>query len=129
MTITEHLLQRYQQRKARDDLRVDDHLYLELCQTMPEKAAQRIFGEFLNRRAHSNLKAEGILLQEIVTALLDAEHFASTAKPIHRPPDAEVMSYAGRTLKERALAKIQPVTDAEEGAVVVNRGLSRSRVV
>jgi hypothetical protein len=127
--IAGELLQRYQQPKVRGELRVDDKLYLELTQVMPEKVAQRIFGEFRNRRAHSNPKAEGILLQEIVTALLDAEHFASTAKPIHRPPDAEVMSYAGMTLKERALAKIQPVTDAEEGAVVVNRGLSRSRVV
>jgi hypothetical protein len=52
--IAAELLQRYQQRKARGELRVDDKLYLELTQVMPEKAAQRIFGEFRNRRAHAN---------------------------------------------------------------------------
>jgi hypothetical protein len=31
------LLQRYQQRKVRGELRVDDKLYLELTQVMPEK--------------------------------------------------------------------------------------------
>jgi hypothetical protein len=105
--IAEQLLQRHQQRKARGELRVDDHLYLELCQMLPEQAAQEIMRRFRRRRAHSNPKAEGGPLQEIVTALLDAEHFASTAKPIHRPLDAEVMSYAGMTLKERAPAKIR----------------------
>ena len=77
--IAEQLLQRYQQRKARGELRVDDKLYLELTQIMPEAVAQRIFGEFrirsgvrqslagrhpaARRRAlHSNAEEENILL-------------------------------------------------------------------
>jgi hypothetical protein len=41
--IAGELLQRYQQPKARGELRGDDKLYLELTQVMPEKVAQRIF--------------------------------------------------------------------------------------
>lgn len=94
---------------------------MELTQVMPEKAAQRIYDEFRQRRSHEHPKAEGILLHEIVTALLDPEHFSTTAKPIIRPPDPEATSYAGMTLRERAQAKVlegRPLTDAEEDAML-----------
>lgn len=119
-TTGQSIVTRYHQRRARGEFRVDDNLYLELTQVMPEKAAQRIFGEFRTRRAHGHPKAESILLGDIITALLDAEHFASTAKPIHRAEDGPV-NYTGLTVLERARAKVlagKVLTGEEEDAIV-----------
>jgi hypothetical protein len=58
--IAAELLQRYQQRKARGELRVDDKLYLDLCQMMPEKAAQEpqpITGTTLKELAQAKVLA------------------------------------------------------------------------
>jgi hypothetical protein len=68
--------------------------------------------------AHST--PESILLQEIVTAMRDAEHFARTAKPVNRPPDAEP-EYRGMAVKQWAQAKTlagRPLTNEEEDAML-----------
>lgn len=114
------IVKHYHQRRARGECRVDDNLWLEISQIMPEAVAQRIFHEFRTRRAHGHPKAESILLGEIITALLDAEHFASTAKPIHRAEDGPV-NYTGLTVVERARAKVlagKVLTGEEEDAIV-----------
>ncbi len=90
---------------------------------MPAKVAQRIFQEFRQRRAHEHPKAEGIFLQEIATAMLDAEHFRRTAKPINRPLEAvpNNAAYEGMTQRQRAEAKVLagiPLTDEEQDAMI-----------
>jgi hypothetical protein len=113
---------RYHQRRLRGECRVDDKLFLDLCQVLPEKTAQEIFAQFRKRRAHSDPRAEFTLGVEIGIALHDAEHFASTAKPVVRLSEREkVAARPGMRLKEIAEAKVmagEPLTEDEEDAML-----------
>ena len=76
--VAQGIVARYQQRRIRGEFRVDDKLFLELCQVLPEKAAQEIFSRFRQRRARSDVRAEYKLGVEIGVALCDADAFAES---------------------------------------------------
>ena len=123
--VANQIVSRYRQGRARGAFRVDEQLLLDLQQVMPKAVAERMFGEFCTRRAHGHPTAEAILRQNIVIALIDAEHFATCAKPVNRPAEAEAATYPEATLRERAHAKVmagQSLTDEEENAILWSRG-------
>jgi len=110
----------YKQRRLRGELRVDDQLFFELCEVLPEKAAQEVSQRFRKRRAYSDPKAEYLLVMDIGVALHDAEHYAKNFKPImvqrkpevpDRTPPSAAKTY-GKVLDDRRL------TDADEDAVL-----------
>jgi len=113
------MIDRYRQNRAHGAFRVDDQFLLELSRLMPEPILQRVWEEFRTRRSHEHPRAEAILLQEIVTALVDAEHFASTSKPINRPivPPPVVAGSVRQTAEAKVLAG-QALTDEEEDAML-----------
>ena len=113
------IIDRYRQNRARGVFRVDDRLLLELAALMPEPVLQRIWEEFRTRRAHGHPRAEAILLEEIVTAVVDAEHFASTSKPINRPiVPTPVVGGSVRQMGEAKVLAGQALTDEEEDAML-----------
>ncbi len=119
-TVAQAIVGRYQQRRVRGELRVDDRLFLELRHVLPEKDAHEVFGRFRTRRSRSDPKAEYLLVMDIGVALHDAEHYAQNFKPIivqrkpempdHSPPSA-AKTYA------KVIAG-RPLTGADEDAVL-----------
>ncbi len=117
------VLTRYHRGKNRGPTRADDQLLADLEQLMPKAVAQRMFQEFRTRRAHEHPQAEGILIQEIMMAIVDAEHFSRAARPINRPLEAvpNNAAYEGMTRRQRAEAKVLAgiaLTDEEEDAMI-----------
>ena len=118
--VAQAIVGRYQQRRVRGELRVDDRLFLELSQVLPEKDAQDVFGRFRTRRSRSDPKAEYLLVMDIGVALHDAEHYAQNFKPIivqRKPevPDRTRPSAANTYAKAVAGRRI---TGADEDAVL-----------
>jgi len=118
--VAQAIVGRYQQRRVGGEFRVDDWLLLELCQVLPEKAAQDVFERFRTRRSRSDPKAEYLLVMDVGVALHDAEHYAQNFKPIiaarkpevpDRTPPSAANTYA-KVLDGR------PITGADEDAVL-----------
>jgi hypothetical protein len=118
--VAQTILERYQQRRARGDLRVDDQLLLDLTQVLPGNDARQVWDRFRKRRSRSDPKAEYLLVMDIGVALHDAEHNAQNFKPIMVPRRPEVPD---RTPPSAAntYAKVvdgRPITGADEDAVL-----------
>jgi hypothetical protein len=118
--VAQEIVGRYQQRRARGELRVDDRLFLELCQVLSEKAAQEVLGRFRTRRSYSDPKAEYLLVMDIGVALHDAEHYAQNFKPVMAPRKPEVPDRTPPSAS-KTYAKVidgRRITDADEDAVL-----------
>ena len=76
--VAQAIVAHYQQRRIRGEFRVDDKLFLEVCQVLPEKAAMEIVSRFRKRRARGDVRAEYKLGVEICVALCDADAFAES---------------------------------------------------
>jgi hypothetical protein len=103
-------------------LRVDDRLFLELQQELPQKAAQKVLEDFRRRRARGFPKAGLLLSMDITVAISEAEHDAQNFKPIiaERKPTKEVadrMRPSADATHDKALA-CQSITSADEDAVI-----------
>jgi hypothetical protein len=75
----------YNGRRSRGEFRVDDKLFADLCEHLPENAAREIVTKFQERCARSDAGAEQKLTTEIAIAIADACHWRATAPPIMVP--------------------------------------------
>ena len=116
-TVAQAIVGRYQQRRARGELRVDDRLLLELCHVLPQKDAQDVFERFRTRRARSDPKAEYLLVMDIGVAMHDVEHYARTFMRKRDPvaPGRSRPSAANTYAKASVGA---PIADEDEDAVL-----------
>ncbi len=118
--IAQEIVARYQQRRVSGECRVDDRLYQDLAQALPQKSAQEVFERFTRRRSRSDQKAEYLLVIEIGIALHDTDHRAGTFGPRKdvskiQAPDNTPPSAA------KTYAKViegLPITGADEDAVL-----------
>jgi len=119
-TVAQAIVERYRQGRVGGEFRVDDRLFFELCQVLPEKAAQEVFERFRTRRARSDPKAEYLLVMDIGVALHDAEHYAQNFKPIMVPRKPEVPDCTPPSAA-KTYAKViegRRLTGADEDAVL-----------
>ena len=67
------IVDRYRRRQKNGEGRIDDKLFAEICQVLPDPAGSEVFGRFRARRARSDPKALSKLEMELVLALSDAD--------------------------------------------------------
>jgi hypothetical protein len=118
--VAQAIVERYRQGRVRGELRVDDRLFLELCQLLPEKAAEDVLDRFRTRRSRSDPKAEYLLVMDIGVALHDAKHYAQNFKPILvvRQPEAPDRTRPSAANTYAKVVDGRRLTDADEDAVL-----------
>jgi crotonobetainyl-CoA:carnitine CoA-transferase CaiB-like acyl-CoA transferase len=106
--IARDIVARYNGRRLRGEFRVDDKLFTDLCEQLPEDAAREIVTRFKERRARSDAGAEQKLATEIAIAIADACHWRATAHPIMVPA----------TELSAAPDHLRPCNDEDEDAII-----------
>lgn len=119
-SVAQAIVERYQQRRARGELRVDEQLLLDLRQALPGKDAHEVWDRFRKRRSRSDPKAEYLLVMEIGVALHDAEHYAQNFKPIMVPRKPEVADHTPPSAANTYTKAVEgrSINGADEDAVL-----------
>ncbi len=120
--IAREIVTRYRRRLSKGECRVDDNLFVELCQQIPEPAAREVITRFKERRARSDDKAEQKLAAEIAIAINDARHWRATARPIIRQAEQVAEAADNQPASaNRTYAKVlqgRPLKEEDEDAVL-----------